>query len=140
MLAKEMQIVPRRKRRRRSAWFDEISDKIDKTRIPEEKRPRQREAGDIIIFIHCVMGWAIAIFLLLVVFPYFSCLRSCQFALVVLLIRSVANRYGDTSKITRANPCEYGIFLPHQHQPERLETISLACQKSCMSGTCQVQV
>eukprot|EP00435_Cladocopium_sp_Y103_P048914 s719_g14.t1 len=49
----EMQIVPRRKRRRRSIWFDE------KTQISDRA-------------------------------------------------------YNNTSKITRANPFEYGIFLPHQ--------------------------
>ena len=49
MLVKEMQIVPRRKRRRRSIWFDEEH----KTAIPLE---RQREAGDIIIFVHWLMG------------------------------------------------------------------------------------
>lgn len=27
-------------------------------------------------------------------------------------------RYENTSKITRANPFEYGIFLPHQYQPQ----------------------
>jgi len=59
----EMQIVPRRKRRRRSIWFDEEH----KTAIPLE-------------------------------------------------------RYDDTSKITRANPCEYGIFLPHQSYHIRFTT------------------
>lgn len=59
----EMQIVPRRKRRRRSIWFDEEH----KTAIPLE-------------------------------------------------------RYEDTSKITRAEPCEYGIFLPHQSYHIRFTT------------------
>lgn len=59
----EMQIVPRRKRRRRSIWLDEKS-----TQIPQKV-------------------------------------------------------YEDTSKITRANPCEYGIFLPHQSYHIGLTTV-----------------
>ncbi|CAK9032593.1 Hypothetical protein (Fragment) [Durusdinium trenchii] len=58
-----MQIVPRRKRRRRSIWLDEKS-----TQIPQKV-------------------------------------------------------YEDTSKITRANPCEYGIFLPHQSYHIGLTTV-----------------